>query len=152
MKKFKLLAIFFLIAAMGFSQAESNESIWEENYLKAKTKAKKEHKKLLVFFTGSDWCGPCKKLVADFFETDKFKGIAKEDLVLYEANFPRNHDLVTNEQWETNGRLSKEFKVNSFPTVMVFNEKGKKIAQRKGYNMDDPSYYFKFLKNSIKKK
>ena len=45
---------------------------------------------MLIFFTGSDWCGPCKMLVEDFFESDKFKEIAEKEFVLYEADFPRN--------------------------------------------------------------
>jgi thioredoxin-related protein len=151
MKKLGFLIIIFLTYNIGFSQDHSDDSIWEENYLEAASIAKKEHKKLLIFFTGSDWCGPCKKLVADFFDSDGFKKIAEEDLVLYEADFPRNKSLVTNEQWESNNRLSSKFKVNSFPTVLILDEKEKKIGQRKGYNMEDPSYYFKFVKRNIKK-
>ena len=150
MKKLGIVFVLFLTYSIGFSQSHTN-TIWEENYQEAKAKAAKEHKKLLVFFTGSDWCGPCKKLTAHFFESAEFQEIATESLVLYEANFPRNKSLVTSQQAIANAKLGREYKINSFPTIMIFNEKGKKIGQRKGYNMSDPSYHFKFLKNTIKK-
>jgi thioredoxin-related protein len=155
--RFKLVLIFCSLIVFSSVYAQSESKIatvnvnWETNYTKAVKIAKKTKKPILIFFTGSDWCGPCKMLTADFFETSKFKTIASKNLVLYEANFPRNHDLVTNNQKSNNNKLKLKYQVNSFPTVIIINSNGKVIGKRHSYNlMRDPSYYFKFIKTSLK--
>lgn len=151
----KKVVVYCLLSflAIGYTnaQSENHDNLkWENSYTKAQKIAKKEQKELLVFFTGSDWCSPCKMLVEDFFESDKFIEIAEENLVLYEANFPRDKELITNAQREENEKLSAKFNVNSFPTVIVFDRNGKEISRRKSYNlMRDSSYYFEFISNII---
>ncbi len=89
-------------------------------------------------------------LTKDFFETQKFNDVANKDLVLYEADFPRNKDLITDIQNKNNNKLKLKYQVNSFPTVIVVNNKGKIIGKRHSYNlMRDPSYYFKFLESIV---
>ena len=142
----------FLTISYSNAQIEHEDNLkWENSYSKAQKKAKNEQKELLVFFTGSDWCSPCKMLVEDFFESAEFKEIADENLVLYEADFPRDKELITSAQRDVNEKLSAKFNVNSFPTVIVFDRSGKEIARRKSYNlMRDTSYYFEFISNIIK--
>ena len=54
----------------------------------AKTQAKAENKKILLDFTGSDWCGWCKKLEAEVFSQQAWKDYAAKHLVLVELDFP----------------------------------------------------------------
>lgn len=154
MKKI-VLSCLFLISSVALMKAQDNveHSVnWVKSYSKAKEVAKKENKALLIFFTGSDWCGPCKMLVADFFETEKFKKIADAGLILYEADSPRNKDLVSDSQREDNLKLSAKYKVSSFPTIIILNSKGKEIGRKKSYNfMRDPSYHFSFVEELLKK-
>jgi len=69
---------------------------WLTNIEKSKKHAK--GKMILVEFTGSDWCPPCKALKKNVFNTDKFKAYAKENLVLVELDFPRDKSKLTKEQ------------------------------------------------------
>lgn len=139
---------------MGFSSlllAQNHEVEWEKDFDKAKKIAKRQHKPLLIFFTGSDWCGPCKMLVEDFFESKKFKKLANENFVIYEADFPRNRDLITAKQRKNNYYLSRMYDVGSYPTIVVIDEKGNVLGRKKSYNlMRDTSYHFKFLRDIIK--
>jgi len=149
-----LILSFLLAYTFSYSQSKLSTSAvnvkWETNYSKAVRVAKKTKKPILIFFTGSDWCGPCKMLTKDFFETQKFNDVANKDLVLYEADFPRNKDLITDIQNKNNNKLKLKYQVNSFPTVIVVNNKGKIIGKRHSYNlMRDPSYYFKFLESIV---
>ena len=156
MKKI-VLSCLLLVGSVFFVNAQDSIEVkytvnWEQNFSKAEKIAKKKDKSLLIFFTGSDWCGPCKMLVEDFFETEQFKSIADKDLVLYEANNPRNKDLVTDAQREDNLKLGSKFNVSSYPTIIVLNSKGKEIGRRKSYNMmRDPSYHFNFIEETLKK-
>ena len=71
------LALFTLFS---FSTTKENTSSvdWQTDYEKVLKKAKKEKKNVLVYFTGSDWCPPCKMLKKDLFETDAFKQLSSE--------------------------------------------------------------------------
>lgn len=149
MKKIVLSSLF----AIGFicmSFGQSHNVKWEKDYDKALKKAKKHDKPILLFFTGSDWCGPCKKLVADFFESNKFENIAKESFVLYEADFPHNKDLITDKQRKKNYYLSRMYDVTSYPTIVIVDKNENEIARKKSYNlMRDPTYHFQFLKQAL---
>jgi len=156
MKKI-VLSCLFLVGSIVFVKAQDSVEIkynvnWEKSYAKAEKIAKKKNKDILIFFTGSDWCGPCKMLVEDFFETERFKNIAEKDFVLYEADNPRNKDLISETQREDNLKLGSKHKVNSYPTIVVVDNRGKEIGRKKSYNfMRDPSYHFSFIEEIVKK-
>ena len=53
-------------------------------------KASAEHKVVLLDFTGSDWCGWCKRLKAEVFDQPEFAEFAQANLIMVEVDFPRN--------------------------------------------------------------
>ena len=65
-----------------FSNAQ--DLVWNTDIVKATAESKKSKKPILLFFTGSDWCGWCIKLQKEVFTTDTFKKWAKENVVLLE--------------------------------------------------------------------
>jgi thioredoxin-related protein len=143
-----------LLLIIGLSMSMNSQSMlnWEDNYEKAVKKAKKEKKPVLLFFTGSDWCGPCKMLKADFFKTKRFKKIADDNFVLYEADFPKKSRTLSEEKRKKNYWLGGMYDVNSYPTIVIIDANGKEIARKKSYNlMRDPSYHFRFLKDVLGK-
>ncbi len=150
MKKIFLL----LLLVIGFSISMNSQSKlnWENSYDKAIKKAKKEKKPILVFFTGSDWCGPCKMLKADFFKTKRFQKIADDYFILYEADFPKRKGNLSEEKRKKNYWLGGMYDVNSYPTIVIIDANGKEIARKKSYNlMRDSSYHFRFLKEVLEK-
>lgn len=123
---------------------------WEESFYKAQKKAKKQGKKILLFFTGSDWCGPCKALEEDVLHTNKFKELTK-NTILYKADFPRATDLVSKKQQKENNKLKRKYHISSYPVIVIINQYGHIIAQKKSYSlMRDPSYHFSFLEQNLK--
>ena len=63
----KLLAVLLVALSLnGFAQ--SQKLTWHTDMNKAIELSVKTKKPLFMFFTGSDWCGWCKKLVAEVFE------------------------------------------------------------------------------------
>jgi thioredoxin-related protein len=140
------------IIAQGDVVIENFENSWEQDFSKAKALAKKANKPILVFFTGSDWCGPCKMLDADIFKSEEFKKLSDSEFILYEADFPRNTNLITNSQQNDNVFLKEKYGVNSYPTIVIINEKGKEMGRLKGYNlMRDTSYHYSFFEETLKK-
>ena len=122
---------------------------WSPTFKKALKKSKKEKKPVLIYFTGSDWCGPCKILDNKLFHTEKFKTLADENLVLLEVDIPRRKDLIDPVKMKENLYLQKKYKVEAFPTLMMVNHRGKKIASKKGYVLTE--YYYPFFQSVINK-
>jgi thioredoxin-related protein len=91
---------------------------------------------VLLDFTGSDWCGWCKKLKAEVFSTDDFANYAKTNLVLVEVDFPRNKQLSA-AQTTANMALQAKYGVQGYPTIIVLNSQGTKVAQL-GYQPGGP--------------
>lgn len=152
MKKMTLVLVtLFMTSIMASAQTTEKHGVnWFDDYSEAQKAAKKEGKPLLVFFTGSDWCGPCKLLVKDFFSSDKFKDVATDNFVMYEANFPRNKDLISSSQKNDNFALKTKFNVGSFPTVLILNAKGKETGRESGFNyIHDTTKHFNLLEAAL---
>ncbi len=131
------------------TEGDKIELSWIPTYKEALKKAKKENKPVLIYFTGSDWCGPCKILDDKLFHTDKFKALSDKDLVLLEVDIPRRRDLIAPLKMKENLYLQKKYRVKAFPTLMMVNHRGKKIAEKKGYIMTE--YYYPFFQSVINK-
>lgn len=80
----------------------------------------KEKKPILANFTGSDWCGWCKKLDADVFSKPEFQTWAKENVVLLELDFPRRFQIPAKNQ-QQNAAMQQALQVTGYPTIWVFN-------------------------------
>ncbi|MFD2540758.1 thioredoxin family protein [Lacinutrix gracilariae] len=130
-----LIFIFaFAIASSVFSQEEEVSNLnWLTDIEEAKSISSKEKKPILMYFTGSDWCSPCKMLKEDFFNTLKFEEKAKS-MVLLMVDIPRRIDVISVEQKEKNKTLVKKYnKKGGYPNLVALNEKGKVIAELSGY-------------------
>ena len=148
-----ILASQLFVAQSKFSEAnESNEITevklnWMPSYKAALKASKKEKKPILIYFTGSDWCAPCKVLDKKLFHTPKFKALADKDLVLLEVDIPRRLDIISADKLRDNKSIQAKYKVKSFPTLMIVNHRGKKLAEKNGYILVD--YYYPFLQSEI---
>src|ERR1043165_4365994 len=81
---FALLVAIFLFNA-GCSRSEHLP--WSSELAVAKVRATQEGKNLLVDFTGSTWCGPCKQLGRSVFVSREFAALSK-DVVLVSLDYP----------------------------------------------------------------
>jgi thioredoxin-related protein len=116
------------------------EPVWLTDLDEAKKVATKENKKLLVDFTGSDWCGYCIKLHKEVFDTPEFEKFAK-DFVLVELDFPKRKEQPAAEKTK-NQAAQKKYSVNGFPTVLILTVGGKVLNRAEGYSPDSgPSAY-----------
>lgn len=119
-----LLAVF---AAVATSAAEP---VWLTDLEAAKAQAVKENKPVLVDFTGSDWCPPCKALHKNVFESAEFAAAASK-YVLVELDYPRNKPQ-TPELKAKNREWQQKYAVNSFPTILLLDAKSGEIFGRVG--------------------
>lgn len=117
---------------------------WADNYQQALATAAKENKKVLLDFTGSDWCGWCIKLKKETFDQPAFKDYADKNLVLVEVDFPQGKSLSP-EVKKQNDALQNQYKVQGFPTLVVLDPQGKVIKQQSGYIPGGPAGFIAWL-------
>ena len=116
---------------------------WLTDFEEGKKVAAESGKTLLVDFTGSDWCHWCIKLKEEVFSQDTFE-VAAEKYVLVELDFPHGEDLISPEQRGKNEALAHKLGVQGFPSIILFDEKGRAFA-RTGYEAGGPEAYLKHL-------
>jgi len=105
---------------------------WQTNYEQAVQQSKSASKPLILFFTGSDWCGWCNKLDEEAFETPEFADAAGSKFIFLKLDFPlySNQDQQIKSQ---NKELQQKFEVRTFPTVIIVDPKQNQQIGVTGY-------------------
>jgi thioredoxin-related protein len=121
------------------------EAKWEADFDKAVEQAKKEKKDLLVDFTGSDWCGWCKRLHKEVFETPEFIAGAGKQYVFVALDFdPTGTAKTTNPNPARDNELNKTHKVQGYPTILLMTADGE-VFGRTGYQPGGGAKYVEHL-------
>lgn len=141
-----------LLAALSFG-AQAADLSWLTDMSKALEEAKAQKKTVLINFTGSDWCGYCKKLEAEVFQSSEFSAYATKNLVLVKADFPRRTEQPAPLK-EANNALKAKYAepFKGFPTLVLVDSAGKKLGQTVGYAPGSgPKSLIKELDGMLKK-
>lgn len=140
-----LIAICILTAACftGFAKT-STPAGWLDDFDAALEKASAEKKLVLVDFSGSDWCGWCKRLDSEVFDTDEFRKGAAKKFVLLMIDSPSDKSKLSAKAKTQNPELCKKYAVRGFPTVLILDSTGKEI-HRTGYRKGGPKEYLEML-------
>ncbi len=124
----KRLLVVLLVAFTfnGFAQQKPLE--WHTDVTKAINISVQSGKPLFFFFTGSDWCGWCKRLQREVFFKSEFGVWANKNVVLVELDFPRRTKLSAELQ-KQNRELGQMFGVRGYPTIWFVTPviKGKQV-------------------------
>jgi len=152
--KHLLTVVLLAFSLNGFTQQKPLE--WHTDVKKAIDVSIENGKPLLFFFTGSDWCGWCKRLQKEVFFKPEFKSWANQNVVLVELDFPRRTKLPEATQ-KQNRELGQMFGVRGYPTIWFVTpeiQESKKINFQKlgfqGYVAGGPKAWIagadKFIK------
>ena len=107
---------------------------WVGSYQTAKKQAIRQNKKILIFFSGSDWCEAGRRLNRDLFRTRTFQDLADRKYVLYNADFPK-YTRLGQETEESNRRLAARYGIHRFPAIVVAEPKfGSLLVKQVGIN------------------
>ena len=153
MKKFLIIAI--LIVSSFVSQAQ--ELKWHTDVSDAAKIALEQKKPLMMFFTGSDWCGWCIRLQKEVFHKPEFAKWANDNVVLVELDFPRKTQQ-SEELRNQNYSVQQMFGVTGYPTIWFVNpvqKEGKKVnldaLGNIGYERGGPEVWISKSNKIIKK-
>jgi thiol-disulfide isomerase/thioredoxin len=136
MMKRNAIAIAMLVCWAAQIQAAE----WLTDLPQALAKARTEKKLVLMDFTGSDWCPPCKALHETVLTSRKFEDYADKNLVLVVVDFP-NKTKQPKELKEANAALAKEFKIDGYPTVILLDPDRKQLKNMLGYGGETPDEF-----------
>jgi thioredoxin-related protein len=104
-----------------------SSNTWLFNLNDARAIARKEHKYILLNFSGSDWCGPCIRMRKEIFESEVFRKMADTQLILVNADFPRNkkNQLSPDQQKINDETADKYNSKGEFPLTLILNSEGR---------------------------
>ena len=117
MKKLIVFAFVILFQNLNSQQSTLN---WHTDLNKAVNISINEKKPIMLFFTGSDWCGWCMRLKKEVFNFPEFETWTKENVVLVELDFPRRK-AIDPKILNQNRELARIFGVSGYPTVWFVN-------------------------------
>jgi len=140
MKLLLMMSLFF------FSSGE-----WQHNLEDAKKIAGTDHKYILLNFSGSDWCGPCIRMQKEIFETDVFKKMADTELILVNADFPRNKkNQPSVSQQKTNDEMADLYnRKGIFPYTLLLDSQGKVLKTWEGFPDESAESFTLDIRNEM---
>lgn len=121
---------------------------WTDDFAAAKKQAAEEGKLLLVDFSGSDWCGWCVRLDKEVFSKQEFLDGVKDKFVLVFIDSPKDKSKLSALAKEQNPELREQYGIRGFPTVLIVDASGEKIAES-GYVQGGPKNYLNHLDELI---
>lgn len=135
-----MMRVTLLICVAIFCMSFTN---WHKSMDEAKMLAQKEHKHILLNFSGSDWCGPCIRLHKEIFDSEAFQQFAETNLVLVNADFPRlKKNQLSASQQKINDAIADQYNSKgSFPFTVLLNENGKVLKQWEGFPKMTPDEF-----------
>lgn len=133
-----IAAVFSMGSAMAAGEA------WTSDFEAAKKQATDGKKSLLLEFTGSDWCPPCKRLNQEVFSQEAFVTGVKDKLVLVKLDFPRDKSKISEATMAQNDALQEKYSITGYPTILLADEQGKPFAKT-GYRPGGAEEYVKHL-------
>jgi thioredoxin-related protein len=134
-------------ASQPASGTETVQVKWHTDFAAAMAQAQKENKRVLIDFTGSDWCHWCIRMEKETLSTRPFKEYADAHLILFKADFPNSRALPEAER-QQNEALTQRYRVEGFPCFVVIDPQGRELDRRAGYVRGGPQNFIAFLKVS----
>jgi protein disulfide-isomerase len=136
-KTFRSFLLSIAAVALAGATTMRADTEWLTDHKMAQQRAKESKKRLLVEFTGSDWCPPCILLQKRVFSSREFQEYASKNLILLELDFPRTR-LQKPELAQQNQELAMRYGVEAFPSILVFDSDGKPLGAFRGYDGEGP--------------
>lgn len=114
-----ILNIVVLIAAStSFEANRCCAAEWTEDINAAVEQAAATDKDLMILYTGSDWCPPCKLLDKEVLSQEQFIFEVDPHYVLVKLDFPRQTEQEP-EIAKRNAEWAQRFGIEGFPTIVL---------------------------------
>lgn len=146
----KILRHLIPVAILSATFALSASAAPTTDYPAAIALAAKENKPVLLEFTGSDWCPPCKMMKKEVLSDAKFQSFAGDKLVFVELDFPQGKKQSP-ELAKQNDELQSKFQVEGYPTFILLDSKGKELGRTIGFMQGGPEAFIGWIEKQMAK-
>lgn len=128
MRRFTLaLALAALATSVSASCGKSTPPGFTDDLDAALAEAQRGGKLVFAVFSGSDWCGYCKKLESEVLSQGEFVARLTNEFALVFIDSPRDKSLLSEKAVVENPKLTRQFGVRGFPTVLILSATGEKL-------------------------
>ena len=145
MKAITWLAAVSLTAAVSTTALAGPAEGWTADYEAALSQAKKENKSVLLEFTGSDWCPPCKLMAKNVFSKKEFVDSASKDYILVKLDFPR----ADKELAKKNKPIAEKYEIGGYPTIVLADADGKEFSRVVGAKYQTVDDFLAWMKKQL---
>ena len=125
-------------------------AVWLIDFKQAQAKAREINFPILAAFVSLDWCPWCQKMEEEIFSQQEFLTYAENHFVLFQADYPKHQEQPAKIK-DQNKALAVTYSIDSYPTVLILDRKGKKIAET-GYRRGRVRAYLDHLEKLLRKK
>lgn len=133
------------VAEKATKMSKSVPKGWIEDFAAAKAQAAKENKKILMAFSGSDWCPWCVKMEKDVYSQRDFIDKASKDFVLVMIDNPQDRSILSSLAATQNEALARQYGISGFPSTLVLDANGKVLESFSGYHAGGPESMLKAI-------
>jgi len=127
----RIVSLAVAVASLCLAPSGRGAENWLTDYDEALAESTRNGKPVLALFTGSDWCPHCRTLEERVLATTAFGQWSDEHVVLLMVDLPESG--IAPEVRSERSRICIKYGVRTFPTVLVLNSFGEKVAEEKGY-------------------
>lgn len=126
----RFLPLLFLAAASAFA-GQASGPLWSHDYVAALKRSGTTGRPAFVYFSGSNWCGFCKRFDAEIAADEAFRDYLRANFEPVNLDFPRPAPK-DDPDFELNTWLKSQHGVTGYPTILVLDSRGTVLA-RTGY-------------------
>ena len=137
----------FMLSLFASVQLMAGEG-WMTDIDEAVKKAKELDKAVMVEFTGSDWCPPCKMMEKEVFSKPEFVEQASKKYVLVKIDIPNSNPELKAQ----NSKVMKKYKVKGVPTVILFDQEGEEFNRFTASQFKTVETFLENLEHQLKRK
>ncbi len=146
--------IFSAVLLLGLPKSNTNntDEFWQTDYEQAIAQAKKEHKTVMLYFSGSDWCKPCIIWKKEVFDTETFQHFATGKLVPVKLDFPRlKKNRLPEAQVEQNESLAAKYNNEGVFPMVVFIDADGSVLEKSAYRAGGPDEFVEYVESILAK-
>ncbi|WP_213318094.1 thioredoxin family protein [Chlamydiifrater volucris] len=126
LRSLSLLLFVSTVAHAAPEKGRASSVFWCTSYRDALKKAKDGNKGILMFFSGSDWCGSCMKIKREVLSNPAFISKIQRPFVCLEIDFPRHKNLDESIR-KQNIALKERFHVDEFPCMVLLTKEEREV-------------------------
>jgi len=124
---------------------------WTTDLDVAKQIAEDNDLRILMVFSGSDWCRPCQAFKKEVLLDESFRTAAKDKVVVLYLDFPaKKRNLLPKDEAAKNNALAEKYNQNgTFPTVLLMSTEGKSAPCELKYKSDGADVWIEKITDAV---